>query len=73
MCYIKREVMEVVEKLVNKKVEIESKSIGTGTFQASTYKGIVKAIWQLEHCAFIELDSGVLINVLYVANIKIVD
>ena len=60
-------------KLVNKKVEIQSKSIGTGVFQASTYKGIVTAIWQDGHCTFIELDSGVLINTLYVANITIVD
>ena len=73
MCYIKREVMEVVGKLVNKKGEIESKSIGTGTFQASTYKGIVTSILRLGHCVFIELDSGLFINTLYVANIKIVD
>ena len=63
----------VERKLVNKKVEIQSKSIGTGTFQTATYKGVVTAIWQDGHCTFIELDSGVLINTLYVAYIKIVD
>ena len=65
---------EMVErKLVNKKVVIQSKSIGTGVLQASTYKGVVTAIWQDGHCTFIELDSGELINTIYIASITILN
>ena len=42
-------------------------------FQAGTYKGTVVALWQDGHCTFIELDSGELINTLYIASITILD
>lgn len=61
------------KKLINKKVAIQSKSYGTGMFQAGTYKGTVVALWQDGHCTFIELDSGELINTLYIASITILD
>ena len=63
--------MEVERKLINKKVEIYIKPFGTGI--AKSYKGVVVSLQQDGHCTFIELDSGELINTIYIANITILD
>lgn len=57
-------------QLSGKKVEIQSKAIGTG--MPKSYKGVIMSLYQDGQCTFIELDSGELINTLYIANITIV-
>jgi hypothetical protein len=65
--------MKMVKSLMSlsgKRVEIQSKAIGTG--MPKSYKGVVVSLYLDGQCTFIELDSGELINTLYIANITIV-
>lgn len=65
--------MKMVKSLMSlsgKRVEIQSKAIGTG--MPKSYKGVVVSLYQDGQCAFIALNSGELINTLYIANITIV-
>lgn len=58
--------------LTGKKVKITTKPIGTG-LDFNVYKGVIVSLYQDGQCAFIELDSGELINTRYIAAITIID
>lgn len=57
------------KKLVNKKVEIIIKIVGTNKEEKVT--GVVVDTHFDGTCAYIELDSGLFINMLYVVSVKL--
>ena len=59
--------------LSGKKVEIVSKGIGVNV--SKSYKGVVTSVYidGGGSCTFIALDTGELINTLYIATITILD
>lgn len=57
------------KKLINKKVEITTRLFGTQ--DEGKYVGVVVDTEFDGNCAYIELDSGIIINTLYILSIKL--
>ena len=55
--------------LSGQKVEIVAKPIGVAV--SKSYKGVVTSLYIDGQCAFIALDTGELINTIYIATITI--
>ncbi len=58
-----------INRLSGKKVKIITKIIGTGH---EMYEGIILGFYTTGQCVFVELDSGEIINTLYILNITII-
>ena len=57
--------------LSGQRVEIITKPIGT--HELKSYKGVVTSLFVDGQCAFLGLDTGELINTIYIATITILE